>query len=216
MGWAILPVGAHEQHGKHLPLSTDTIVATALAEAVAVRLGGTALPALPYGTSAEHADFTGTVPLGWATLAAVVIDVVTACRRHEVNPVFVLSGHGGNFILNPVVRELNSIHRPGHQVVLIPESTVFGTVMDETDLHAGRFETSVMLHLRPDLVDLGRAVDHVPGNVLRGDLTNLPMRHFAPAGVWGRATQGTAEEGKAVFEGMVERTSEYVRGWVTR
>ena len=213
MGWAILPVGAQEQHGQHLPLDTDTIVAATLAGAVASRLGGTALPAIPYGTSAEHADFAGTVALRWETLAAVVTDVVSGCRRHHVNPLFVLSGHGGNFILNPVIRQLNSIHRPEHQVVLIPEGTVFGSVMDEQDLHAGRFETSVMLHLRPDLVDLNRAADHVPESVLRGDLTNLPMRNFAPGGVWGRPSQARADEGAAIFDGMVDRICGYVRGW---
>ncbi|MBJ7603280.1 MAG: creatininase family protein [Candidatus Dormibacteraeota bacterium] len=215
MAWAILPIGAHEQHGAHLPLETDTIVAGALSMAVAARLGGRALPALPYGTSSEHIDFAGTVPLRWATLAAVVTDVVAACWYHHVDPVFVLSGHGGNFILNPTLRELNAHNRPDHQAVLIPESVVFGPAMTETDLHAGRWETSLILHLRPDLVQMGNAVDEVPRNVIRGDLTNRPMQHFTRSGVWGRPTEATPEEGERLFAEMVGRLVGYVGGWVS-
>ncbi len=215
MAWAILPVGAHEQHGAHLPLETDTIVAEALSQAVAAKLGGQALPALPYGTSPEHIDFPGTVPLRWATLAAVVTDVIGACWRHQVDPVFVLSGHGGNFILNPTLRELNALHRPDHQAVLIPESVVFGPVLSETELHAGRWETSLILHLRPDLVQMANAVDEVPTDVLRADLTNRPMQHFTRSGVWGRPTEATAEEGQRLFAEMVERVAGYVARWVS-
>nr|MDQ2960563.1 creatininase family protein [Candidatus Dormibacteraeota bacterium] len=106
--FAVLPVGAHEQHGGHLPLNTDSTVASWAGERVARRLGGWLLPTVPYGTSFTHRTFAGTITLEWATLAAIVADIVGACRSHGVKVVFVMSGHGGNFILNPCVRSLNA------------------------------------------------------------------------------------------------------------
>jgi creatinine amidohydrolase len=213
--FAVLPVGAHEQHGAHLPLSTDTIVASWAGEQVARRLGGLLLPTIPYGTSFTHRTFAGTVTLEWSTLAAVVGDVVANCYDHGVMTVFVMSGHGGNFILNPCVRSINA-RRPEGQTVLVPETVFFGESMTADDFHAGRWETSLGLSLAGDDVRMDRAIDFVPAGVNRAELTNRPISQFSPSGVWGRATEATAKEGERLLKEMSERLCAYVSRWVGR
>ena len=213
--FAVLPVGAHEQHGAHLPLATDLLVAGWAGEQVAHRLGGILLPTIPYGTSFTHRTFPGTITLEWATLAAIVSDVVAACYSHQVMTVFVLSGHGGNFILNPCVRSLNA-RRPDGQIVLVPELAFFGESMSATDFHAGRWETSLVLALREKAVRMESAVDCVPRNVSRSELTNRPISDFSPTGVWGYATQATREEGVHLLTEMSDRLCAYVSGWLER
>ncbi len=213
--FAVLPVGAHEQHGAHLPLSTDTIVASWAGEQVGRRLGGLLLPTIPYGTSFTHRTFAGTVTLEWSTLAALVGDIVANCYTHGVMTVFIMSGHGGNFILNPCVRSINARHPEG-QTVLVPENVFFGESMTADDFHAGRWETSLGIALVPDDVRMDRAVDFVPTGINRAELTNRPISDFTPTGVWGRATGATRQEGERLLAEMADRLAAYVSGWVDR
>ena len=213
--FAVLPVGAHEQHGGHLPLATDSIVAAYAGEQVARRLGGLLLPAIPYGTSFTHRTLRGTITLDWATLAAIVNDVLVACYAQELRIAFVLSGHGGNFILNPCIRAFNARHPEG-QAVLLPENVVFGDAMSADDFHAGRWETSLMLALQEPSVRMERAMDYAPEGVSRAELTNRPISDFTPSGVWGFPTRATKEEGIRMLAEMNDRVCAYVEGWLKR
>lgn len=212
--FAVLPVGAHEQHGAHLPLATDTLVAQALGRQLAARLGGLVLPAIPYGTSYEHLGFPGTITLRWKTLAAVVADVIKACWQQGIGLVFVLSGHGGNFILNPCVRDLNAA-RPGDcRAVLVPESVLLGD-NPVGELHASRPETAMLLALAPDAVHLEHAVDFVP-TANRAELTNVPLAQLSPTGVWGTPTAATRDEGERLLANRLNRLCDYAQGWLDR
>jgi creatinine amidohydrolase len=211
----VLPVGAHEQHGPHLPLATDAMVAAWAGEQVARRLGGWLLPTIPYGTSFTHRTFPGTITLEWSTLAAIVGDVVAGAYSHGVTTVIVMSGHGGNFILNPCIRSLNARRTDG-QVVLVPEAVFFGESMSADDFHAGQWETSLTLALCRDDVQMEKAVDCVPNGASRAELTNRPISDFTATGVWGRATQATAEEGSRLLAEMGDRVCAYVSAWLDR
>lgn len=215
--FAILPVGSCEQHGAHLPLLTDTLTVERVVTAVGALLGGFVLPTLPYGTSYEHLGFAGTVSLRYATLARVVTDIVESCFEQGVGTVFVISGHGGNFILNPCVRELNRSQLAGRRVVLVPEDIYLGPGLAkdrQDDFHAGRWETAILASLEPELVDLSAAVDHVPTGATRADLTNRPFRELTRSGVWGYPSGASAEEGRELFTACVSRVAAFVSAWL--
>ena len=105
VGTAIVPFGAVEQHGHHLPLGTDWIIADHMGRALAEELENVLLlPAMPFGNSREHMAFPGTVTLRPATLAAVLDDIVESLRHHGIRTVIVFSAHGGNWILKPTLQ----------------------------------------------------------------------------------------------------------------
>src|SRR5690349_11754551 len=100
----ILPIGSFEQHGGHLPLSTDILGAEYFARVLAEDLGAALLPALPFGTCMEHTGFRGSVSLRPETLMQVIRDVADEMERQQFRVLVLLNGHGGNFALGPVVR----------------------------------------------------------------------------------------------------------------
>lgn len=205
--FALLPVGACEQHGRHLPLDTDAMTASHIGEKVCRSLGGFLLPTLPFGTSAEHRGFPGTITLKPNTLAAIVDDVVASCLDFGLRRIVVLSGHGGNWILRPAVRDINVRHSSA-TVVLVPEWVLWDGGFED-DLHAGAKETSIVLHLDPAAVgDL--TPDFVPKHP-REALDVLAMKEISPSGIWGRPSLGDAAEGETFLAGAVERVTDYLR-----
>lgn len=192
-----VPVGSLEQHGPHLPLDTDTAIACAVAAGVAQRLGGWCAPAIAYGSSGEHQAFPGTTSVGTPTLLRVVVELVRSLRSWAGHVVLV-NGHGGNVeAVRAAVRLLVS---EGHDVSWVP------CAAPGMDAHAGRAETSLMLHLRPDSVRLDRAE---PGNT--APLTALlpylragGMAAVSRNGVLGDPRGATAEEGQRLLAEMID------------
>ncbi|MEV0639847.1 mycofactocin biosynthesis peptidyl-dipeptidase MftE [Streptomyces sp. NPDC050619] len=199
----LVPVGSTEQHGPHLPLNTDSVIARSVARSAAERLasGGPdrpvlLAPAIAYGASGEHAAFPGTVSIGHEALRLVLVETVRSLSLWAGRIVFV-NGHGGNVpTLDAAVGQLRG---EGHDVSWLNCEIPGG------DAHAGRAETSVLLHLVPGDVRLAEAV---PGETrpladLMPDLIARGVRALSPSGVLGDPTGATAEEGRVSFESMV-------------
>ena len=140
----VVPLGSVEQHGRHLPLATDTVVAQAVAEAAVPRLQDAVLaPALAYGASGEHEDFPGTISIGTEALTALLVEYGRSAGRWA-GRLLVVNGHGGNLdALRTAVPLLRSESR---DVAWFPCGVPGG------DAHAGRTETSLMLHVEPGVV----------------------------------------------------------------
>ncbi len=207
---AIVSFGAIEQHGPHLPIGTDWMIAQEVARRLAEELGALLLPTMPYGCSREHMGFAGTVTLRPSTLAAVFEDIVESLRAHGIRRIVVVSGHGGNWILKPTLREIN-YRFPDVRLIwadgVVPER---GDVAPE-DIHAGAGETSAMLHLRPDLVQGDRSVLDDPGALGQEFLDYVGMDRITRAGVWGRPSHASAEAGERQFAERVRARVAYVR-----
>lgn len=207
--FTLLPIGSTEQHGSVLPMGMDWIVATEMAFEVGKRLGAYVLPTIPMGTSMEHRGSSGTVWLRPATLAAVVNDIADTLAVWGMTRLAVLSGHGGNFILGPTVRLLNTEH-PDRTVILVSESVQYGSSIGLDDLHVGKTEMSIGCYLLgvdpPD-----PNADFVP-EATREELNNSPLLELSPTGVWGRPSQADPELGQREFEARVDRVTKYLEG----
>ena len=157
---AFLPIGATEQHGYHLPLNTDGIIAEALAEQLSKRFEPSyCVPLLPYSASFEHADLPGCISLKIHTLTAVVTDIVQSLKRSGISKIVIINGHGGNHLLRNIVQELNAedprtVSGPfpnrRHWEEAYRAAGISGTI--SRDMHPGEGETSLMMYLRPEAV----------------------------------------------------------------
>ena len=211
---AILPVGAIEQHGAHLPIMTDWKQAEALAAGIAEQLGAFLLPGLPYGNSEAHAGFRGSITIRPETLRDMVADVVRSLWSQDVSKVVIVNTHGGNRILGLAVRALNMSPSQGRVILIHPLQLARAKLRQiiesiDEEQHAGELETSLMLYLTPQLVRENR-VDHVP-DVSPEYFDYAPMRLYCPEGVWGRSSLATTERGRRAFEVMIEETVRHIQ-----
>ena len=189
-GTALLavPLGSLEQHGPHLPLDTDTRIATALAQGLAdARPDVVVAPALPYGASGEHAGFAGTLSLGTDALATAVVELVRSADHFA--GVVLVNGHGGN--LDALRSAASTLTGEARRVL------VWGPSDPDGDAHAGRTETSLMLALDPAVVRLERAEPGAtaPVSELMGALRAGGVASVAPNGVLGDPTGADAADG---------------------
>lgn len=208
---AVLGIGAIEQHSHHLPVGTDWIGATEMSRRVAERLGAFWAPALPFSMSECHGPMAGTVWLRPETLAEVVTDLILSLAQWGIRKVVLLNGHGGNFMLEVALRELNLSH-PRLQVILVPPLVLGGEPIFETgglEVHAGESETSSQLYLNGEHVH-GERVDYVPP-FGREFLDYAYMLHINPHGTWGVPSKATAEKGERATLAQIDATVAHVK-----
>jgi creatinine amidohydrolase len=205
----LLPVGATEQHGPHLPAGTDTIVARALAEGVSERTGAPVLPAIAVGVSYGHGTLLpGTFSLTPEGLADTVRQVVTWCAHSGLRRVLIVNGHFGNEAALSVATDHLRLGRPDLRVGVtswwdLTDEIRALVTMDGADIHANCAETSLMLAIAPELVHVERleGADDV-------DRTGaLVFRYTAPSlstnGVTGQPSAASGELGEKLFGAVV-------------
>ncbi len=196
----LVPLGATEQHGPHLPVTTDTDVAAAVAERAATLVPVVVAPPLAYGASGEHEDFAGTLSMGTAATERAIVELGRSASRHFEGIVFV-STHGGN---------RDAVEGATHVLRSERRSVVAWSPRWPGDLHAGRTETSLMLAIAPDRVDLTAAA----AGDLRSPAALLPVlrqqgvRAVSPNGVLGDPSGATAEEGRRLLAAAARELAE--------
>ncbi len=201
-----VPLGATEQHGPHLPLSTDADIAVALCRRLAaVRPDVLIAPPLGYGSSGEHDGFAGTLSVGQDAVELVVLELGRSATATFARVLFV-SAHGGNG--EPVTRAVQRLRAEGRDVA------VFGPCWDG-DPHAGFEETAIQLALRPGSVRMDRSV---PGNTrplaeLMPSLRAGGVRSVSPSGILGDPAGATAAAGEALLDTLAAALFRQVRQW---
>lgn len=202
----VVPIGSFEQHGPHLPLDTDTRVATAIADEVAELPFVIVAPPLAYGASGEHAGFAGTLSIGSEVLAEVLVELVRSARGSCAGVVFVCA-HGGNADGIRLAKERSRCE--GDKVF------VWGARVDGGDAHAGRTETSLMLAIAPNDVRLGEleAGRTEPIDELWTELRAGGVKAVSANGVLGDPTLATAAEGRLLFAALVDELSGALELW---
>ena len=197
---AIIPIGSLEQHGPHLPIMTDWAIAAELGKRIAEKMGAFLLPALPISTCREHMGKKGSVWIESTTFYQVLYDIIMSLKIQGFKKVGILTSHGGNFIITPLVRDLNAKFNPDLMVAVVtPDTVKVNGVMETEGLHADESETSQMLYIAPDTVHMDRAEDFVP-SAPRPYLNYGSIFRATPNGVWGCPTKASKEKGEKFLE----------------
>ncbi|MEM9105185.1 MAG: creatininase family protein, partial [Pseudomonadota bacterium] len=217
---AVLPLGAHEQHGPHLPFETDTLIAQGFVKACIERLPShipvTFLPVEPVGYSVEHTDVAGTRTLAWDEAIRRWLGIAETLAAMGIRKFVMLNAHGGN---SPLMTIVSTEARVRFNLLAVATAwTRFGYpegLLSDHErafgIHAGDIETSVMLALHPELVDMDKAEDFAS---LQEDLShsNRHLRAYGPhafgwkmsdlnsSGAAGNALAARAHKGKALID----------------
>ncbi|MFF2039068.1 creatininase family protein [Kitasatospora sp. NPDC058170] len=211
---AVLPVGSFEQHGDHLPLTTDTVVASLIAQRIAADYDLFLLPPITVSCSHEHAHMPGTVSISAATLYAVVNDIWKSLQASGVPGLLIVNGHGGNYVLSNVAQEANI---SGPRVALFPvredwhqarEAATLESSSAE-DMHGGELEVSLLLHGAPEVIREGITLDDHSAPE-RPHLLTLGMAGYTKNGIIGQPSLGTAAKGKALLDSLSQSAAAHL------
>ncbi|MDY7220733.1 creatininase family protein [Halalkalibacterium halodurans] len=224
---AILPIGAIEAHGPHLPLETDNLLAERLSILVAKRVGAFVLPTLPYGQVWSLKNFPGSITVSNESLVNMLVDLGESLYNQGFSIFSMVNGHLGNSVaLKEAARKLYERY-PDLQVLYFfypGMSEVVSSIREtpsshNTYFHACEIETSLMLYLAPEYVDMERAICDIPVIPLSADATPTPWEEFTDTAVLGDATLAIKEKGEkvisVVLDNIVQVIEEVRRGVAT-
>ncbi|MBM4466061.1 MAG: creatininase family protein [Chloroflexi bacterium] len=230
----MVPVGAIEQHGPHLPIDTDARCAEAVAHRSAEATGDVPVLVAPlqsYAISGHHMEFPGTMALSSQTFLSAIIELTMCLVHHGFKNIFWLNGHGGNFpCLSVAARDVRNQVKvcmavasfwqiAGDQIKAIRESGVGGIA------HACELETSLIMHLRPDLVRTEHIKKNIPKwrtpwfgmDLIYGRKVMLghQVADFTRNGVFGDPTLSTPEKGKRFMDAITQAVADFLKDFST-
>ena len=220
----LLPCGAIEQHGPHLPVDVDFFDARYMAHGVAEACAEPrplVLPTIPYGVSYHHDDFKGTLSVTNDALSKFIYDIGMSLAKNGVRKIIILNGHGDNAPTLSYAAQM--INRDAKIFVCVDtgetsDVDLFKLIDTPNDIHAGEIETSTTLALRPDLVQMDKAVNETMkfGSKFldydneRSVSWYVHTHKISESGVMGDATKATAEKGKKMWDLMIEHMVHFV------
>lgn len=206
---AIIPVGSIEQHGPHLPISTDTDIVTEVAKRVAEKNKFLLLPTISYGVSYEHAPFFN-LSIKESTLKSILTDLCQSLLDNGIRTVFIINGHHGN--LKPIKNLDVKLKKISKNKLNVFPLSYWHFMKREFD-HAGFVETSLMLviskNVKMNLAEKGLITDKMnKGEIARlGKLASKSFPKVTKNGIWGDPTKATKNEGKKILAEIVENLS---------
>ncbi len=206
---AMLPVGAQEEHGPHLPLATDTIMAAGFAERLANQLDAMLLPAIPKGETWTTAGWAGTISLSFNTMIALTVDIGTALAEQKTAALVIVNGHFGNQApLEQAARMLQVEHHLPTLILNYPGIEQAAASICESEpaapgvYHADEVETSIMLSLESEAVHMDRAQAEYPQFPPTFGAAPIRLDTFCNSGVFGDPRLATAEKGARLLDAL--------------
>ena len=199
----VVPIGSCEQHGPHLPIGTDSIVAEALCDAIATANVRVVIgPTLTVTSSGEHSGFPGTLSVGSPVTSSMVVELVRSADW--ASSVVLVNGHGGN--VAAVQDAVETLRAEARNV------TEWWPRVADGDAHAGNVETSIMLHLAEHLVnmELAEVGNTRPLGEIAGALRSNGLRAVSPNGVLGDPRTATARAGSALMDQLVQQLTDHI------
>ncbi|WP_423408375.1 creatininase family protein [Heyndrickxia sp. MSNUG] len=203
---AILPMGATEQHGHHLPLGVDIFLAEGVSRKLSEKTGALLLPTQPFGYSWVWRDIPGTVSLQQHHVEAVIKDVAHSVARYGIKMLVLVNGHdANNASMKYATRELaDELDIPVVYLFYPNLNKVMEDICDTPTwhgmVHACEFETSLMLALKPELVEMSKAVKEYPEKPRLYGKSSISLGDLSKSGVYGDATQATKEKGEKMLD----------------
>ncbi|MBN2981865.1 MULTISPECIES: creatininase family protein [Cohnella] len=216
---ALLPMGAVEAHGAHLPLGTDNLLAEGVARMVAERLDhALILPTIGYGQVWSLRDFPGTLSVSNEVLIGLIADIGRSLYRQGVKVLAIINGHVGNQVAMKEAARVLYEECP-LKVLYLTYPGVGGVISEVIEserahpsyFHACEIETSYMLYVAPEQVDMAKAVNDPPTFPPEFEVMNVPWREVTRTGVLGDATLATAAKGKAIIDKAVDNIVALIR-----
>jgi creatinine amidohydrolase len=198
-GDILLPFGSVEEHGFHLPLSTDGDIALAVALELSKRKGVVVAPIIWYGVCNTTRTFPGTVSANFDSFKAYILDILSNLEAGGFKKIFVISGHLGGSHVSALKEASRS---RGMEILFLDLRNVDSKdILETMPFHAGEGETSLMLYLHPEKVDMLKAVDEE----IEFEAFSLTSSvKLTKSGVWGSATKATADKGRKLFSKIIE------------
>jgi len=204
----ILPLGSTEQHGYHMTLNIDSLVAEYISKEIAKRTNSLVLPPLNYGQVRSAKDFPATISIGEKNYISFIKDIVKSLENNFAKNIILFSGHWGNVApIKIAVRELkdemgfsNVYYLSYMNLKKYSEGLMESELWNGSGFHSGEIETSIALYVCPKNVNMEQAVCEYP--IVPPDIDNrpIPWRDFAVSGVFGDATKATVEKGEQFIE----------------
>jgi creatinine amidohydrolase len=213
--FAILPVAAIEQHGPHLPFNSDVIIADYLSERIAQQTGALLMAPLVYTPSFSLRFYPGTARISDPTFIQTVVEIAESMHLHGINSLYIYMGHLGAAAACKEAERALILKGSGARIITLGLPGLY-EAMDQfctserwhsKYVHAEEFETSCVLALRPDLVDMDKAVREYPDIDPLFGAISIPWSDFCKSGVIGDATVASAEKGHALLEFMVGKSA---------
>jgi creatinine amidohydrolase/Fe(II)-dependent formamide hydrolase-like protein len=220
----VMALGATEQHGLHMPLATDSLLGDHMAQLLAARIDAFVAPTLRVGCSEHHVGFAGTMSISETTMHAVVADLVRSLLSGGFRRIVLLPSHGGNFAPLAAALELLDAEERAHVVAVTDLSVLFqiaqlgeseyGVPLADGGLHAGEWETSLLLALHPELVKMERAEAGFTGDLQEAvaSMFSGGVASISSNGAIGDPTSASHEHGKRYWSAVEEIVVEQVEG----
>ncbi len=204
--FAVLPIGSFEQHGPHLPMETDTLIACSIARRLVQSFNCFMISPITVSCSHEHSSFFPSVWISPSTLYAIIRDLIEALEFHGLRKICIVNAHGGNYILKHFA-QIENIDK--NKIILMPIPSLLDQAIEaadiqhsqKIDMHAGEYETSVLLADYPHLVRKELSQDH---EATSRSLFHLHgMHHYSESGVIGYPEQASAEKGERIMSNLI-------------